>query len=372
MPASITNTDLTVAVADDNVRFINVRSATGFVVGYGVYIDREFMVVTSIVGTVIGVMRGQGGTRATPHIKGTKVYVAPKNYFTTYDRNGAGTYANEQAQPYINITNGNTWMVVGGLWVKGNTYGGSTNYGLSPAIWEDCPLAQMVVDPQYGSWDGDDFVGCSGSPLVTAHKYTLAGANGTFGAVASVAHGAAILTAPGTDNDEAFLIGGAGAMQMKADASSTWWFEARVKINQITTAQGVFVGLSTEAGADFMTDNTMAIKVVSSIGFQIIAATDVAAIWQSIHQFATGARAAVNATLLTAAASYVKLGMKCAAGTVTFYVDGVPDATQVLSSATNFPLNAYMAATFATKCGSAAANTLTIDWWKLAQTRIAN
>lgn len=372
MSASITNTQLTVAVSTTTERFINVKSATGFVVGYGVYVDREYMVVTSIVGTVIGVRRGAWGTRATPHVKGATVYVAPPTYFTAYDRFGAGTAANEAVQPYINILTGNVWSVVGGKWINGNTYGGSTNYGLSSAIWDDCPLDKMLVNPAYGSFDGDDFVGNSGSPLVTAHKYTLAGANGTLGAVASVAHGAAILTAPGMDNDAAFLIGGAGAMQVKGDASSTWWFEARVKISQITTAQGVFVGLATEAGADFMTDNTMALKVVSSIGFQIIAATDVAAVWQSVHQLASGARAAVNATLATAAASYVKLGMKSVAGLVTFYVDGVPDGTQVLSSATNFPLDAFMAAVFATKCGTAAANTLTVDWWKLAQTRIAN
>jgi hypothetical protein len=61
--------------------------------------------------------------------------------------------------------------------------------------------------------------------------------------------------------------------------------------------------------------------------------------------------------------------MKSVAGKVTFYVDGVPDATTVLSSATNFPLNLYGVPGFATKCGSAAANTLSVDWWYAATTR---
>jgi len=89
-------------------------------------------------------------------------------------------------------------------------------------------------------------------------------------------------------------------------------------------------------------------------------------------QLAGGARVAINSTLATASTSYVKLGMRCVAGTVTFYVDGVADATTVASSATNFPLNALVAPAFATKCGSAAANTLHIDWWRMAQTRLAN
>ncbi|MFA5265178.1 MAG: hypothetical protein WC378_15250 [Opitutaceae bacterium] len=369
MSNSITNTQLVTAVSDSKQTFFQPKSTTGFVVGYGAFIDREYHVVTRIVGDLVYVRRGAWGTRATPHIAGSVVYVAPPNYFTQYDREGAGTAANEQVQPYINVVTGKIWSVVGGRWVEGNTYGSSTNYGLSPAIWADCPLEKLAVDPGYGIIDGDDFVGAS--PLVTAHKYVLAGANGTLTAAAAFG-GGAVLTGPGTDNDEAYLIAGAGSLPFKLDAASTLWFEARVKLNQIATAQGVFVGFATEAGVDFMTDNTMAMKVVSAIGHQIIAATDIAAVWQSITQLTSGARAAINSALANGSTSYVKLGIKIVAGLATFYVDGVPDSTQVLSSASNYPLNALVAPVFGTKCGSAAANTLTIDWWKAAQTRIAN
>jgi hypothetical protein len=371
MPASITNTQLLVAVSTTNETTIQVKSATGFTKGYGVYVDREYMVITGVLGTMISVMRGAWGTRASAHAVGATVFVAPPNYFLTYDKRGAGTYANQSAQPYINILTGTAWSVLGGYWVANNIYGGSTNYGLSPAIWADCPLDKIRSDPGYGQYDYDDFNGASGSPLVTAHKYALAGANGTFTAAAAYG-GGAVLTAPGTDNDEAYLIGSAGCLPYKLEAASTLWFEARVKASQITTSQGIFVGFATEAGVDFMTDNTMALKVVSSIGFQVIAATDIAAIWQSVTQLTSGARAAINATAATASTSYVKLGIKIVAGLATFYVDGVPDATQVLSSASNYPLNALVAPVFGTKCGSAAANLLTIDWVSIAQTRIAN
>lgn len=251
--------------------------------------------------------------------------------------------------------------------------GYASGAGLSE-FWNDCPALQMLVDPTLGFFVGDNFVHFN---PVTANDYVLSGANGTFASVPGVAQGQAILTAPGTDNDEAFLTPNAnGAGLILADATSTWWFEARVKINQIATAQGVFVGLAEENGgvaADFMTNDTMALKVVDFLGFQILAATDIAAIWQTVMALNGGARVAIDATAGAAAgvaaASFIKLGMKSVAGAVTFYMDGVANDTGTTSAATNFPLDQVMLPTFATKCGSAAANTLTLDWWYAAQLR---
>lgn len=240
--------------------------------------------------------------------------------------------------------------------------------GLSPLIWHDCPLAAMAVDPTIGVTAGDDFV----SVQATGFPYLITGANGTFAAVPAVTHGQAVLTATGADNDECYVTTNNNvAGLIKADATHDWWFEARVKVSQITLAQGVFVGLAEETGvgADFMTDNTMAMKVLDSIGFQIIAATDIAAVWQSAMQLNGGARAAINATLATASTSFVKLGMTSKAGKVRFFVNGVPDSTTVSSGDTNFPLDQVMQITFATKCGQGTANTLTLDWWRAAQLR---
>lgn len=245
--------------------------------------------------------------------------------------------------------------------------------GLSPLIWDDCPRLQMLLDPTLGHFVGDNFAFANGESFTTAKNYVLAGANGTFTHVASDPNGVALLTAPGTDNDECNVNLNTGVGIMKLDAATNWWFETRVKINQIATAQGVFVGLVGDGitmGVDFMTDDTMAMKVQDTLGFQILAATDIAAVWQSMMHLTGGARAAVNATLLTASTGWVKLGMKCVAGTVTFYVNGVADSTTITSADTNFPLNKYVVPGFATKCGSAAANTLSIDWWYAAQLRI--
>jgi hypothetical protein len=244
--------------------------------------------------------------------------------------------------------------------------------GLSPLIWDDCPRIQMLQDPTLGHFVGDDFTLANGESFTTAKNYTLAGANGTFTHLAADPNGVAVLTAPGTDNDECNVNLNSGVGIIKLDATKNWWFETRVKINQIATAQGVFVGLITDditMGVDFMTDNTMAMKVQDALGFQILAATDIAAVWQSMMILTGGARAAIDATLLTASTGWVKLGMKCVSGTVTFYVNGVADDSTTTSATTNFPLDQYVVPAFATKCGSAAANTLSIDWWYAAQLR---
>jgi hypothetical protein len=246
--------------------------------------------------------------------------------------------------------------------------GTATGAGLSPLIWSDCPRLQMLVDPTLGFFIGDNFL----TVQADGFPYELTGANGTFAALAAQVQGVARLSAPGTDNDEAYIAyNDDAAGQIKADATSDWWFEARVKPSQIATAQGLFVGLAEETGVgvDFMTDNTMALKVVDYLGFQVIAATDIAAVWQTVMALNGGARVAVSATAATAAASWTKLGMKSVSGTVTFYVNGAALSDTVASSATNFPLDQVMEIVFATKAGTGAANNLDIDWWYAAQLR---
>jgi hypothetical protein len=83
---AITATTLSTAVASGpsgTDYFINVASATGitapnFTTGAGItylFIDQELMVVTSVSGTVIGVLRGQNGTPAQPHVINSQVQI---------------------------------------------------------------------------------------------------------------------------------------------------------------------------------------------------------------------------------------------------------------------------------------------------------
>ncbi len=247
--------------------------------------------------------------------------------------------------------------------------GTASGAGLSPLIWNDCPRLEMLLDPTLGFFIGDDFQKLQAS----GYPYTLyTGTTDTFTSLASQVGGVARIALSGSDNDEGFVAYNASAGIIKTGAGNDWWYEARVKPSQVATAHGIFVGLCGEGavGADLMTDDTMEMKVIDAIGFQIVAATNSGCdVIQTIIQLAGGARVAVSATAGIATASFIKFGMKSKSGTVTFYLNGTALANTVDYSATNFPLNKVLCPTFGVKVGTAAAENLDIDWWYAAQLR---
>lgn len=245
--------------------------------------------------------------------------------------------------------------------------------GLSPLIWDDCPRLQMLVDPTIGTLVHDDFTVVQ----ATGYPYEISGTNGTFTAVASAPHGEALLSAPGTDNDEAHIaynndVGGC----IKCDASSKWWFEARLKLSQVTVEGGVLVGLLQQAAsADaIIADDTMIpTATLDYLGFQIVQATAAALTWRTMNQLA--ARTAINEAAAPASTSYIKLGMKSVPNalgtlaTVTFYVNGVALPDTVTTAGTNYPVNVVLIPHFGVKTGAASAFNMTLDWWSAAQLR---
>jgi hypothetical protein len=246
--------------------------------------------------------------------------------------------------------------------------GSASGAGLSPLIWDDCPRLQMLMNPTLGFCFFDDMLQIG----ATTAPWQNSGTNGTFTGLAGIGFGVGRLACPGTDNDECYVASNNDAAGMiVANATQNWWFEARIRINQIATAQGAFVGLGEEAGIadDFVTNDTMALKVIDYLGFQIVQATDAAPTWQTVMALNGGARVAVSATAYTAVTDWTKLGMKSVSGTVTFYVNGVALTDTVASSATNFPLDQVMEVVFGRKAGSAAVNYLDVDWVSAAQLR---
>lgn len=271
-------------------------------------------------------------------------------------------------QPGIYRQQGGNALVInasGRIYDQSGTAAGA---GLSPLIWDDCPRLNMLVNPTLGMCYHNDFLEFG----ATTAPWEIVGTNGTVIGLAGDPYGVIRLSAPGTDNDEAYLASNNDkAGMIKADATHDWWYEARVKPGQVTLAQGLFVGLGEETGIanDFMTDDTMALKVVDYLGFQVIQPTDAAAVWQTVMALNGGARVAVSATAGSAAAAWTKLGMKSVSGKVTFYIDGVALSATTTSAATNFPLNQVMELVFATKAGQGTANNLDVDWVSAAQLR---
>jgi hypothetical protein len=110
---AITATTLSVAVASgpsgtDN--FVNVASATGitapnFTTGAGItwlLIDQEFMVVTAVNGTVISVLRGQGGTLAAPHVINTQVQIGLPGDFAEFGEFLKASMTSNQTEAAVN------------------------------------------------------------------------------------------------------------------------------------------------------------------------------------------------------------------------------------------------------------------------------
>jgi hypothetical protein len=253
--------------------------------------------------------------------------------------------------------------------------GTAAGEGLSPLIWADCPVIQMLVDPTVGILARDDFA----IVQATGFPYELSGTNGTFTGVAGVSYGQALLSAvTGTDNNEAQLaynndVGGL----IGCNATKKWWFETRVKLSQIAAECGTFVGLLQAAASQdaLMGDDDMILTAgIDCIGFQIVEATaNAAPYWRTMMDLA--ARAAVSETAALASTNFVKLGMKsvpnaaATVATVTFYVDGVALAGTTTTAATDFPLNQFLQVHFGVKTGKNAAHSLTLDWWQAAQLR---
>lgn len=129
-------TTLSAAISDSKARTMVVASATGFTADTTVaYIDRELVIIRSVNGTVIGIIRGQNGTKATPHASGAYVWVwTPGNVgpFFSSESQGSCTASNELYLPRINVESGVVSDCLGGKWVNGAPSGFSKFRVMSP------------------------------------------------------------------------------------------------------------------------------------------------------------------------------------------------------------------------------------------------
>lgn len=120
-----TNTTLSAAVTSASATTIRVTSATGFTVGYTLYLDGEAMSINAVSGTTITVFRGAFGTMAGTHANGATVIVGPPSMFSTMDPPmGSCTPGNYANLPLVNIITGDVWIC---RYVASSPMGGATN-----------------------------------------------------------------------------------------------------------------------------------------------------------------------------------------------------------------------------------------------------
>ena len=135
------------------------------------------------------------------------------------------------------------------------TYGAATSVVSgrpSPKIWADCPVIPFLKDPGKGfHWFEDFLQPATGATTVAGHRfYSYIIGSGAI-TLADDPKGALVLDHNDTDNDEVAITTGNNTtgLVIPADGSSTkWWFEARVKYNNIVAETNgdvaFFVGLT--------------------------------------------------------------------------------------------------------------------------------
>jgi hypothetical protein len=145
---ALTQTTLSAAVTSAGATTVTVASATGInapaaPVGaaYGaftqteLYVDQEAMLVTSLNGKNIGVVRGANSTQAATHGSGAVVWIGTPTQFFALPPNGSCTAANT-VSPYIDTINGQFWLcdAVSGNWLNVFSTGAITPAASSAAI----------------------------------------------------------------------------------------------------------------------------------------------------------------------------------------------------------------------------------------------
>lgn len=123
-----TTTSAAITLTDDA---ISVASATGFTVGYTVYIDKEAMRVSAISGTRISVVRGLGGTVRTTHQSSAPVLVGPSTYFSNAAPSGSCSAIAEPALPRVVLSTGDVYNCTNSQWTRTRlgSFGSSGEYG---------------------------------------------------------------------------------------------------------------------------------------------------------------------------------------------------------------------------------------------------
>ena len=258
--------------------------------------------------------------------------------------------------------------------------GDNTGNGPSPQIWANCPVLDIMEDPNKGYHFFDDFL----QFLEDTGGWLVAGANDTCAYVATEVGGVINVGATGADNDEGYLTSGnneAGMVKVYTTTPRKMWFEARVRTTSIVD-QAVFIGLAEEglAAADTLSNDDGDLASKDFVGFHADTAAPTLLDCVYREAAATGIVPKASAQTLVAATWY-KLGMYFDGTYLHYYVDGVEESltstiTGVdvdkglkVSAATDFPDGEELAVLIGVHDGEGAAKSIDIDWVRVAQLR---
>jgi hypothetical protein len=272
--------------------------------------------------------------------------------------------------------------------------GQGTNRGLSPNIWSRLMGGNLSQDSLLtGYFAGDDFLTFGDTYAVASNLGRYASGGGCYrtyedtgDSVAMVVDevgGVVELLTDTTDNDEVWMQPGnlttvLGKISDTAGADKMMLFEARIKASHVTNTLNWFVGMSEEglAAADTVSD-AGALADKDFIGFWVLEADGDALKFGYNKAGAGGVTTLATYGTALSADTYIKVGFAYdpsphikPAKRISFYVDNVEQttyATDTLIAAATFPDAEELNMLVGVKNGSAAAKSVSLDWWAFYQ-----
>lgn len=177
---ALTATKLAAAVTS-SANIVRVSSTTGILAGNLLFIEdgtgagsgagsSESMLVESVSGTVLTVVRGYYGSIANAHISGALVITGTPNQFFSVEPSGACTATAQPVTPYINVKSGNQWLCssVTSSWVPG-FFNTATQSGVTAAVASAAgavnpsgPLFHITGALAITAWGSSTTVGLAG------------------------------------------------------------------------------------------------------------------------------------------------------------------------------------------------------------------
>ncbi len=263
----------------------------------------------------------------------------------------------------------------------------ATDRGLSPGLWNTCPIELLKANPQYGTFMFDDFVDggitiannvatAAASATGTVGKWTgcTAATSPTVSTLATNYQGVVALSTS-DDNEDAIICypaTGHTAGPYKFSSSTRLWMEARVSILNITTNKHqVWFGFAEEglvATTTLIAASEAGMVDKDYVGFlKTYAATSgLASVWNTETGGASPVTTDATAATLEAD-TFTKIGIYCDGTTVWFYQNGVM-GTGVTIATADFPDGEEMAFYIGCMDGPGAEDfNIDVDWVAIAQ-----
>lgn len=271
--------------------------------------------------------------------------------------------------------------------------GVNTAAQLSPAIWHDCPIEQLMAGRTPGVFFDDHFVSAPDTGTITSatnigpyEYFAESGGSITPSVTASNGRGAVNLVSGTTGDADVVLSLGGGAPFCISDTAGEdfkLWFEARLLISSVSD-DGVqyFIGLTEEdraaaagifSGSGSTTIGT-AMSDIDYIGFVRLDGSTTG-LGFAYNKAGASDQLVIAAAATLAAGTYVNVGFRYdptapAAKRISVFVNGSMLSTHVTATmiaASHFPDAEELTMTMGVAPDTTNSGTMTVDRWTCAQ-----